>query len=175
MLLKFNSIKDFGIFQNLDWDTTVRDKPGNNIQEFKKLNIIYARNYSGKTTLARILQCIENKIKHPDYPNSECDFLFESALRVNFNSLATCTKKVRVYNRDFVATHLNWIYDENGKIQPFSVVGQVNKEIEEQLNFLEKFLEDREQEGYFSYHLNKAEKEYQESNKQLGRVDVSQR
>ena len=33
----------------------VRDD-GNNVAEFKKINILYGRNYSGKTTLSRIYE-----------------------------------------------------------------------------------------------------------------------
>ncbi|MCF6149614.1 MAG: AAA family ATPase [Candidatus Kuenenia sp.] len=38
-----HKIKDFGVFRNFSWQAT--------IPEFKKYNLIYGWNYSGKTTL----------------------------------------------------------------------------------------------------------------------------
>ena len=64
MLLKIENLSNFGIFQNFKWDEKVVDKQ-NNIKQFKKLNIIYARNYSGKTTLSRLMQCVEFKQNNP--------------------------------------------------------------------------------------------------------------
>ncbi|MCG8613516.1 MAG: AAA family ATPase, partial [Pseudomonadales bacterium] len=40
------------VFKDFRWALSVRDD-GNNIAELKKLNILYGRNYSGKTTLSR--------------------------------------------------------------------------------------------------------------------------
>ena len=51
-------IPNFGSFKNFDWSTSIRDR-GNNIAKFKKLNIIYGRNYSGKTTLSRIFRSLQ--------------------------------------------------------------------------------------------------------------------
>ena len=55
MFKKILNINNMGVFNDFDWDNSVRDK-GNNIVEFKKVNILYGRNYSGKTTLSRIFE-----------------------------------------------------------------------------------------------------------------------
>ncbi len=47
MITKFKTIKNLAVFQNFDWDTTIRDD-GNNVVLFKAINIFYGRNYSGK-------------------------------------------------------------------------------------------------------------------------------
>jgi len=57
------------VFQNFNWDTTVRDK-GNNIAKFKKLNILYGWNYSGKTSLSRIFRSLEKKRLPEKYANA---------------------------------------------------------------------------------------------------------
>ena len=49
----------FGSFSGLIWKKSVRDS-GNNVQDFKRLNILYGRNYSGKTTLSRIFRALGN-------------------------------------------------------------------------------------------------------------------
>ncbi|HEF4762432.1 TPA: AAA family ATPase [Pseudomonas putida] len=46
-------IASFGSFSELDWKKTVRDS-GKNVKTFQRLNILYGRNYSGKTTLSRV-------------------------------------------------------------------------------------------------------------------------
>lgn len=52
-------IAHFGSFDGFHWKNSIRDTPGNNVQHFKKLNIIYGRNYSGKTTLSRVFRSLE--------------------------------------------------------------------------------------------------------------------
>ncbi len=42
-------IGSFGSFTDLSWKNSLKDA-GNNVQNFKRLNILYGRNYSGKTT-----------------------------------------------------------------------------------------------------------------------------
>ena len=58
MFTKIKKIDNYAVFNNFDWNATVRDK-GNNVAEFKDINIIYGRNYSGKTTLSRIFRSLE--------------------------------------------------------------------------------------------------------------------
>ena len=51
-------IANFGSFDGFRWDTDVRE-PHGAVGRFKKLNILYGRNYSGKTTLSRIFRSFE--------------------------------------------------------------------------------------------------------------------
>jgi AAA15 family ATPase/GTPase len=53
-------IASFGSFQGLEWKKTVRDA-GKNVKSFQRLNVIYGRNYSGKTTLSRIFRALETQ------------------------------------------------------------------------------------------------------------------
>lgn len=53
-------IASFGSFQGLDWKKTVKDS-GRTVQNFKRLNVLYGRNYSGKTTLSRVFRSLENR------------------------------------------------------------------------------------------------------------------
>ncbi len=57
-------IGSFGSFTDLSWKNSLKDA-GNNVQNFKRLNILYGRNYSGKTTLSRIFRALETgRIPH---------------------------------------------------------------------------------------------------------------
>ncbi|WP_369326865.1 AAA family ATPase [Alcaligenes nematophilus] len=53
-------IASFGSFQGLEWKQTVRDS-GKNVKFFQRLNILYGRNYSGKTTLSRVFRALETR------------------------------------------------------------------------------------------------------------------
>ena len=69
MIQKIKSIASFGVFNGFVWDSCVLDPEGK-VQEFKKLNIFYGRNYSGKTSLSRIFRAMETqklpeKIENP--------------------------------------------------------------------------------------------------------------
>jgi AAA15 family ATPase/GTPase len=63
LITKITTIKEYGVFHDFNWDSTIRDK-GNNIGAFKKLNILYGHNYSGKTTLSRIFRTFEKGCMH---------------------------------------------------------------------------------------------------------------
>ncbi|MBD8008046.1 AAA family ATPase [Acinetobacter pecorum] len=158
-----SNIKKFGLFHDFKWNDTVRDQ-GNNILKFSKMNIIYARNYSGKTTLSRLIQCIEAKQKNPFYQNAECDFYFQDT-QFSLDNLAQSSKKIKVYNVDFVKKNLDWQNDINGNIKPFSVVGEVNIDIEQQLTFFEKYLE-KESQGIhtFEFYIEQAAEELKQEN-----------
>ena len=58
MIKKIN-INNLGLFKSFNWDS-IRDH-GNNVVNLKRENIIYGRNYSGKTTLSRIIRALETK------------------------------------------------------------------------------------------------------------------
>lgn len=158
-----SNIKKFGLFHDFKWNDTVRDQ-GNNILKFSKMNIIYARNYSGKTTLSRLIQCIEAKQKNPYYQNAECDFYFQDT-QFSLDNLAQSSKNIKVYNVDFVKKNLDWQNDINGNIKPFSVVGEVNVDIEQQLTFFEKYLE-KESQGIhtFEFYIEQATEELKQEN-----------
>ena len=69
-MIKRINIKNFGCFFGFDWAASVRE--GHAIRDFKRLNILYGRNYSGKMTLSRIVRSFEvgkfpENYKQPDF------------------------------------------------------------------------------------------------------------
>ena len=58
MIKKFKTIKNLAVFRDFDWDTSVLDSQGR-VQQFSQVNVIYGRNYSGKTTLSRMMRAFE--------------------------------------------------------------------------------------------------------------------
>jgi len=136
-------IQNFGLFFDYKWKNSIGENLATDI--FKKINIIYGRNYSGKTTLSRIFRWIETNEINENY--SLCQFTITDE---NNNIISEKNiphpNKIRVYNTDFVKKNLSWLYDnENGEIKPFTLLGSDNiaatnkiSEIEKELGSIEK-------------------------------------
>jgi hypothetical protein len=158
MITKIKSISNLGVFKNFNWDTTVRDK-GNNISKFKKFNILYGRNYSGKTILSRIIQSLEKGQLSKKCIGAifviNCDDEDITQNNLNEHSL-----NIRVYNEDFVDENLSFLKNEDGDIQPFAVLGEQNVEIENQIKEKEKTLGSEETKTGLVYDLSQKKSEY---------------
>ena len=130
-------IASFGSFQGLEWKKTVRDS-GKNVKPFQRLNILYGRNYSGKTTLSRIFRALEMRKLPVNYGGSSFTVTGEKGT-VTHAGLLTHNYDVRVYNRDFVTDNLSFLVnqDVSGVIKTFAIVGEQNKEIDDAIAVIE--------------------------------------
>lgn len=124
-------ISHFGNFRGFVWKDALRDS-GNNVAFFKKLNIIYGRNYSGKTCLSRIVRSMETR-RLPANFASPVFVVGTSAGDVSPTALGAHGLDVRVYNSDFVDEHLAFLRDAGGHILPFAVLGVENKELDKEI------------------------------------------
>jgi wobble nucleotide-excising tRNase len=129
---KIQTIKRMAVFRDFRWDASVRDA-GNNIAEFKKINIIYGRNYSGKTTLSRIFRAMETGVLSPKYTNPEFNVLFDGGINVAQDALNVHGQTIRVFNEDFVRENLRFIVDDEHAINPFAILGEDNTKLEEEI------------------------------------------
>ena len=120
MIKKITKIKDFGIFQNFNWDSS--------IPEFKKYNSIYGWNYSGKTTLSRIFRCFELHVLHDYYDSGTFEIENDEGVKYDQSNLNPLFD-VRVFNSDFVEDNLKW----EGDIEPILILGEENIKLQEQL------------------------------------------
>ncbi|MBJ6723436.1 AAA family ATPase [Geomesophilobacter sediminis] len=126
-------IASFGSFNDLNWKKSIRDG-GNNVQDFKRLNILYGRNYSGKTTLSRIFRALETGRIPLNYVGST--FTVHGVKGdVTQAAIAAHGYDIRVYNRDFVSENLSFLINQamGGEIKTFAIVGEKNKEIEDEI------------------------------------------
>jgi len=162
-MIKKIDIDKFGLFENFKWDTFV----GRN-ETFRRLNIIYGRNYSGKTTLSRILNTIFEKQLPLNYENGNFNVTFTDGSTINQNNLSTANHNynLRVYNSDFVKKNLSWLHKDDGTISPFTILGSKNIEIDVKIKEIDAFLgklEDNigllfdKQELFKTYNLKKNE------------------
>ena len=136
-MIKKIDIDIFGLYENYKWDTEI----GKN-ETFRRVNIIYGRNYSGKTTLSRILKSVENKQLNPKYSSGKFQITFDNNHIVTENNLDTEIQeyKIRVYNTDFVKENLSWLHNEDGTINPFTILGAKNVELDKKIKEIEQNL-----------------------------------
>lgn len=130
-------IDKFGLFENYKWDTFI----GRN-EIFRRLNIIYGRNYSGKTTLSRILNSIYEKQLPLNYENGNFAVTFSDGSTLTQRNLSTTNLNynLRVYNSDFVKTNLSWLHKDDGTISPFTILGSKNIEIDAKIKEIDELL-----------------------------------
>ena len=152
-------IASFGSFQGLDWKKTVRDG-GKNVKTFQRLNILYGRNYSGKTTLSRVFRSLETRKIPLNYVGSSFTVYGEKG-NVAHTGLAGHNYDVRVYNRDFVTDNLSFLVNQEigGVIKTFAIVGEQNKEIDDAIATIEAKLGSVEGKSGLRFDLETKKKE----------------
>tara|TARA_R110002020_G_scaffold109835_3_gene254069 strand:- start:2947 stop:5457 length:2511 start_codon:yes stop_codon:yes gene_type:complete len=151
-------ITSFGSFSGLEWKKTVRDR-GKNVQNFKRLNIIYGRNYSGKTTLSRVFRALEIHKIPPSYLNPSFTIYGEKG-NITHATITNHNYDVRVYNRDFVTDNLGFLVNQvDGEIKTFAIVGEQNKEIDDAIAAIEKRLGSAEGKCGLRFELETKKKE----------------
>lgn len=161
---KIDSIKNMAVFQDFQWASSVRDD-GNNVAEFKKINILYGRNYSGKTTLSRILRALETGSISDKYNSPEFQLSFEGGSNATQNSLNVQAQVVRVFNEDFVKDNLRFIVDDEKTINSFAILGEDNTKLEEEIEKHEAELGSEEDKSGLIGKFFDAEKKFKDAQK----------
>ncbi|MDD3052754.1 MAG: AAA family ATPase [Candidatus Cloacimonetes bacterium] len=151
MITKFKSINNLAVFQDFNWDTSVRDD-GNNVILFKPINIFYGRNYSGKTTLSRIVRALETDNISDKYENPQFEVSIKDVADSTPNNLTAHGKKIRVFNEDFVKDNLRFITNSDESITPFAIIGG-NAKIEAEIQELKNDLGSNEEENESGFYL----------------------
>lgn len=130
-MIKRINVGSFGSFRDFDWAQSVRSDA--NILDMCRLNILYGRNYSGKTTLSRIFRSFECRKLPKNIHAPQFEFRTEEG-SLTQNDLETHELDIRVYNRDFVDEYLSFLKDSaGGDIKTFAVIGSDNKQIESRI------------------------------------------
>ncbi|MGA3952739.1 AAA family ATPase [Ralstonia nicotianae] len=152
-------ITSFGSFSGLTWKKSIRDG-GNTVQDFKRLNILYGRNYSGKTTLSRIFRALETGRIPLNYVGSTFTVHGDKG-EVTQAGIASHGYDVRVYNRDFISENLSFLINQaiGEEIKTFAIVGEKNKEIEDAIATIQAALGSLESKAGLRYDLDAKKKE----------------
>lgn len=144
MISKIKSIGNLAVFKDFDWDKEVRNESGN-VLDFQAINIIYGRNYSGKTTLSRILRAMEIGHLSDKFENPSFSVTLADGTQVTQTTLLGHGETVRVFNEDFVRANLRFITNPDDSIEPFAILGDDNNKIEGEIEALEVELGSKEE------------------------------
>lgn len=154
------------VFDGFSWDISVgRDKDSKPI-ECKQLNILYGRNYSGKTTLSRIFRAIETKRLSDKYQQPEFGLEFSDGTSITQTNYQTSSQIVRVFNEDFIRENLLFLNNPDNDINAFAILGD-SVGIEEKIKLIKSELgsnDEGEKTGLYANHEN-AQKLWSEKNK----------
>lgn len=151
MITKLKTINNLAVFQNFNWDANIRDE-GNNVVLFKPINIFYGRNYSGKTTLSRVIRALETGYISDKYENPQFEVCINDIADATQNNLTSHGKKIRVFNEDFVKDNLRFIANSEETITPFAIIGG-NTTIEAEIQSLTNDLGSNEEESESGFYL----------------------
>ncbi len=122
MIRKIKSIDGFGIFHDFTWDESV--------PLFARYNFIYGWNYSGKTTLTRLLRSFERGGSHPDYTDASATVVMADGSQHEYGAHIR-DQSTRVFNEDFVTDSIRW--DEPEGMEPIFMIGEQNIQLEAEL------------------------------------------
>jgi wobble nucleotide-excising tRNase len=139
MIKSLKKISNLAVFKGFEWDSHVVSEDGHS-RHFKKLNIIYGRNYSGKTTLSRIFRALETKAISDKYISPEFTIELEDGSFITNANFQQNSQTIRVFNEDFIKENLKFIVDPAEELNSFAVIGENNVEIEEKIKPLEQEL-----------------------------------
>lgn len=155
MIKKIERIKNFAVFDDYKWDDiTVNISKGP--LTFKKLNIIYGRNYSGKTSISNLIRTLETHELPEKYDDFEFEILLDDGTKITEKDIASTNVDVRVFNKDFIRKNLKYLTDSDDEIMPFAVLGSVNAENEKSIEELNLEIGHNDEEG-----LRKELKDYE--------------
>ena len=133
MIKKFVNINNLGIFKDFEWDKNVLDSQGNPLV-LQDINILFGRNYSGKTTLSRIIRAFETGTGLEKYEGGTFNFEMVDNSTINERNFESIPYPIRVFNEDFVRENLLFTNDPEQGVTPFAVLGgnvEIEKEIQE--------------------------------------------
>lgn len=150
MLKKFTSIAGAGVYSDFRWDEHVRHASGGR-DSFMDVNIIYGRNYSGKTTLSRLMRAMQTGSMPEKLRGSTFTAEFDGGTASNID-LTSHAEKIRVFNDDFVRDNLSILFRDDGSIVPFAVLGEQNTKIQEEIDSLQQQIGENGETGLSGEH-----------------------
>lgn len=134
MFKKFELIQNMGVFDDFNWE---RDFGKADKDNFKKINIIYGQNYSGKTTISRIFRSFETKKIPTKFKNPKFRLLTDTQEIISEADIENSSLDIRVFNEEFIKDNLQFLNDPNGEIKSFAILGDNNIRIEAEIRRLE--------------------------------------
>ena len=119
MLTQIKTIKNLGVFDNYTASPELK--------AFKRFNVVYGENGSGKTSLSRLFSCLQTG-EHKDYPDLEFNIDTQSGPLTHSQKYL---RKVRIFNSDFVESNISRF---DGPLRHILILGEENKAVAEEIN-----------------------------------------
>jgi len=132
LIKRIDSIKNMAVFDDFQWASSVKNEDGD-VVDFKKVNILYGRNYSGKTTLSRIIRAFETGSISDKYTNPGFNLSLDNSSTLNQRTLTGHDQIIRVFNEDFVKENLRFIANDEDTINSFAILGEDNTRLEDEI------------------------------------------
>jgi wobble nucleotide-excising tRNase len=142
MISKISKLRNFGIFHDFKWETELTD--------FKKFNLIYGWNRSGKTTISRVFascekKCTYDKDKFRQYPaifddngnlENTGEFEIETGGKTSTKNTDVSTNilPIKVFNQDFIDDNIS--FDPSDSCNPIVYVSEQDIETKNNLKLL---------------------------------------
>lgn len=171
---KITTIENLAVFKDFKWDDYVKDKDGK-ILTFQDINIIYGRNYSGKTTLSRIFRAFETGKISDKYVNPKFQLKIGNGEDIDQTKISN-KQDFRVFNSDFIDENLSFLRDsDSGNIQPFAILGDANTTLVAEIEDLQNELginKEEEKTGLYKELCDK-EKAYKDADKNYNNKNTS--
>ncbi|MBI9054386.1 MAG: AAA family ATPase [Bacteroidales bacterium] len=125
MIKKIESIKEFGIYKNFNWATSL------DIKNFNHKNLFYGWNYSGKTTLSRIFSSLRDKKIHEGYEKGKFKIKTSDG---DFDSsdLELFPYDLLVFNSDYIKDNLNFSIHKDDISDSKTILFEVGENVKHQ-------------------------------------------
>lgn len=124
-------LRDCGIFKDFTWPS--------DLPKFGRLNLIYGLNATGKTTLSRILRCLEKRTK----PEGDVTVVLDGR-ELRGDDFPSESVSVRVFSRDFITE--NVFPFGGGDLPPIFVFGAESVEKQKEVERLKRARDEAERE-----------------------------
>ena len=121
LIKKIEHIENAGIFYKY--------KAYKDLPEFKKYNLIYGWNASGKTTLSRLFRLLDDE-NHNEFPDLKYKIKVSDPDQTISEKIPYQIRKIKIFNKDYIEKNVHF---EEGKADPIIILGEENKEISDQI------------------------------------------
>ncbi|AEN73390.1 hypothetical protein Rhom172_1468 [Rhodothermus marinus SG0.5JP17-172] len=120
---RISLLRDCGVFRDFQWP---KDLP-----EFGRYNLIYGWNGTGKTTLGRILRCLEKRTE----PQGKVKVVIDES-EISGDQFPEFELPIRVFNRDFINENVFPV--GGGALPPIFVLGEKSVQKQKEVERLKK-------------------------------------
>jgi len=125
MISRIKQIQSIDAFDSLDWAA----------EDFKKYNLVYGWNGSGKTTISRLFSFLEKKeIYLPEFQSIEFSIQTNSGI-LKKSDLKTHNLNLRVFNEEFIEENIHF---SDSKAEQIIIIGKENLELQKEIDILEE-------------------------------------